>query len=91
MEMEMEDIVPEMQNPTTCIQVSKAQAMKIKVGMPIQLTVIGRVKGLSELQMPINNRPNTDQKYHVDIETSEVKGLEDNAADMEYKKLKEEQ
>lgn len=91
MEMEMEDIVPEMKKPCTCIRINKNQAMKVKVGMPIQLTVIGRVKGIEESEMGIDNRPNSDPKYEVEVETDEVKGLEDNAADMEYKKLKEDQ
>jgi hypothetical protein len=91
----MEDSMEEMLSPNqemkdmACLKFPKSQAQKVKVGQPITVTLNGKVVGVHEGMGP--SMPNKEEMYSVDIEVSEIKGLEDNSADSEYKKLKEAQ
>jgi hypothetical protein len=84
--MEMEDVIPTMVKPTSCIDIPKSQAQKLKIGQGITYIVKGKVKGIHEKGMPV--QPNQEEKYGVDVEYDEIK-VQENTADAEYRALKE--
>jgi hypothetical protein len=87
--MDMEEIQPSIAKPMTCVDVPKSQAQKLKIGQVVTYTVTGKLKGIHEKGMPL--KPNEEEKYVVDVEVDEIKGFENNTADVEYQKLKEAQ
>lgn len=74
---------------TACVEIPKSLAQKLKMDQSVTYTTMGKITGIHK-GFGLG-KPNSEENYRIDVEVDEIKGFENNSADVEMQKLKDAQ